>query len=299
MAHSTSARSAEKPSRKFSLWFHAGTQQWCKRIRNKRYYFGRDPDAALKRYLAEKDDLEAGRTPTQYPRDAFDLRHLCNNFLTHKKHQMETGEIAARTFEDYYNSCELMLKHLGRNSVVQELRPDDLMRYRRVLAKTRNATSLGNEVNRTRVILRYAFENMLIDRPVRFGDFKRPAKRVVRKQRAMAGPKLFAPESILAMLSAADSQLRAMILLGINGGMGNSDVGQLPAGAVDLEAAWLDFARPKTGIERRFPLWSETVEAIRESMANRRQPKDEQHAGLLFITRYGQPWHVDGKPRSP
>jgi integrase len=37
-------------------------------------------------------------------------------------------------------------------------------------------------------------------------------------------------------------------------------------------------------------LWPETVQAIREALANRPEPKNLEHAGLVFVTKYGQPW---------
>jgi integrase len=84
-----------------------------------------------------------------------------------------------------------------------------------------------------------------------------------------------------------------MILLGINCGFGNSDCGNLPLSAVNLEARMIDFPRPKTGIARRCPLWPETVEALREVAGKRPVPKNEEHAGLVFITKYGLPWAKD------
>ena len=38
-----------------------------------------------------------------------------------------------------------------------------------------------------------------------------------------------------------------MVLLGINLGYGNADVGRLPLSAVNLDTGWVDFPRPKTG----------------------------------------------------
>ena len=92
--------------------------------------------------------------------------------------------------------------------------------------------------------------------------------------------------------------MKAMVLLGINCGFGNSDCGNLPTVALDLDGGWLDYPRPKTGILRRCPLWPETTRAIRKVLADRPAPKDEGHAGRVFITKYGLPWAKD-TPDSP
>jgi integrase len=84
-----------------------------------------------------------------------------------------------------------------------------------------------------------------------------------------------------------------MILLGVNAGFGNSDCGNLPLSAVDLERGWIDFPRPKTGLPRRRPLWPETTAALRESLAKRPRPKDAVDAGLFFVTRCGDGWAKD------
>jgi integrase len=84
-----------------------------------------------------------------------------------------------------------------------------------------------------------------------------------------------------------------MILLGINAGFGNSDCGNLPLAAVDLEKGWVDYPRPKTGIERRCPLWLETVQALREVLARRKEPKAAEDALLFFVTKYGFGWAKD------
>jgi len=52
----------------------------------------------------------------------------------------------------------------------------------------------------------------------------------------------------------------------------------------------------KDGHPAQLPLWPETVAALREAMDKRVQPKDEQDAGLVFITKYRGPWYRDGKP---
>jgi integrase len=57
----------------------------------------------------------------------------------------------------------------------------------------------------------------------------------------------------------------------------------------------IDFPRPKTGIQRRCPLWPETVRALNDALADRPEPKDPADAGLVFITKYGKPWHRKGE----
>jgi integrase len=146
-----------------------------------------------------------------------------------------------------------------------------------------------------RSLFKYGVESDLIDRAVKFGPrFKAPSKADRRKHKARQkhanGAKVFEAADIRRMLKKALPQLRAMILLGINCGLGNSDCATLPMSALSLKTAWLDFPRPKTGIERRVPLWAETVKALEVVATKRPKPKDPQHAPLVFVTRTGQPW---------
>ena len=51
------------------------------------------------------------------------------------------------------------------------------------------------------------------------------------------------------MIDSAGVPLKAMLLLGINCGMGQSDIANLPKSHVDLERGWLDSPRRKTGVD--------------------------------------------------
>ena len=95
---------------------------------------------------------------------------------------------------------------------------------------------------------------------------------------------MFEATDVVRMLDKASPQLKTMILLAVNCGFGNNDCATLPTRSLDLDGGWLDYARPKTGIHRRCPLWPETVESLREALAKRRTPKDDAHAGLVFVT---------------
>src|SRR5262249_34672692 len=155
--------------------------------------------------------------------------------------------------------------HAGKTRLVTDLDPDDFAHLRNKLAKKWGPHRLKKAIQYIRSIFKHAYDSGLIDRPIRFGPgFERPSMKTLRLHRAGQGEKLFTAEEIRKMLGAAGVQLKAMILLGINAGFGNSDVGNLPLSALDLERGQVDYPRPKTGILRRCPLWPETMAALRE-----------------------------------
>ena len=59
---------------------------------------------------------------------------------------------------------------------------------------------------------------------------------------------------------------------------------------LDMRRGLLDFPRPKTAIERRAILWPETMQAIREAVKVRPEPKDPVNSSRVFLTRFGHPW---------
>jgi integrase len=264
-------------------------------VRGRLIYFGRvakDPKgkAALDKWLADKDDLLAGRTP-RVAGDGLTIRELCNRFLSAKKSKMQAGELTPVSFYDYHAACTKIVKAFGATRLVSDLDASDFEQFRRQLARKWSPVTLANEIRRIRVVFHYAEQNQLVALPIRYGsEFKPPARRVLRKERQSKGLRLFEAAELRVVLDKATMPLKAMILLGINCGLGNADITTLPIKAVDLKAGWLDYPRPKTSIDRRCPLWPETVAAIRETLDKRPTPKKRDHAGLLFITKYGQPW---------
>ena len=282
----------------FPLFPH-WSQRWAKKVRRRLHYFGKiadDPkgEAARRRWLEQKDDLRAGHTP-RAQLDGLTLRELCNQFLASKRPDVDLGKLSPRTFVEYSRTTDLLIDTFGRDRLVLDLRPGDFAKLYAKLAKKHGLTTLGREVTMVRSVFKFAVESDLIERAVKFGPrFKSPSKADKRKQRAKKrrehGNKMFQPDEVRAMLAAAGPQLKAMVLLGINCGLGNTDCASLPLSALDLKGGWLDFPRVKTGIERKIPLWTETLDALKAVIANRRPPRDQQYAGLVFLTRLGQPW---------
>ena len=150
---------------------------------------------------------------------------------------------------------------------------------------------IGNEVQRVRTLFKYGFEVDLLERPAKFGPgFKKPSRKVMRLARAEKGPRLFEASQVRRIIEEAKLPLQAMVLLAVNCGLGNSDCGNLQQRHLDPENSWLNYPRPKTGIERRGPLWPETVAALKAAIGSRPIPKESDDQCLVFITKYGEPW---------
>ena len=308
----------KKPYSDFPLSPHA-RGQWQKKINGKIHYFGRWGNLvngemvrilgdgwqdALAIYKAQADDLHAGKTPKaklvngkiEKEPESSELRvkDLCNRFLTSKHRQLEESGISNLTFKEYKATCERIARVLGKDRLVYDLSPDDFATLRSDIAKSWGPVRLGNEVQRVRTVFKYGYDNHLIDRPVRFGsEFKKPSRRILRKHKANSGKRMvFDENEIQVMLIHASTNLRAMILLGINCGFGNHDCGSLPISAIDLDNGWIHYPRPKTGIDRRCPLWEETVLAL-QAVIEKRPSILLNESNPVFLTKYANPWSSD------
>src|SRR5262249_18501844 len=116
-----------KPYPEFPLFAH-NNGLWAKKIRGALYYFGpwRDADAALAKYLEQKDDLHAGRVPrSRQDQDSVTIADLVNHFLTAKQEKLEAGRLSPHTFRDYYKTCGHLVDALGRNTLVGQLGSED------------------------------------------------------------------------------------------------------------------------------------------------------------------------------
>jgi integrase len=286
---------------------------WQKKIRGKIHYFGKwgrvvngklvriEGDGwkeALDLYKAQADDLHAGRTP-RVKSDGLTVMDMCNRFLTAKKRKLEAREIGPRICAEYRATTDRLVSTFGKTRLVDDLAADDFEALRDAMAKQWGPVRLGNEITRVKSVFKYAADNGLIDRQVGFGsEFKKPGKAVLRRHKAGNGGNMMEADELRRLLDAADVQPRAMILLGVNAGFGPTDCATLPLDAVDLDAGWIDYARPKTGIGRRCPLWPETVKALRAAIAERPEPRQDGLEKLVFITARGRKW-ISGNAAHP
>ena len=273
-----------KPTPDFPLFAHQNGQ-WCKKIRGKQHHFGiwADPQAALKRYLHEAPFWKAGRTPPPASGVEIGCRlcDLCNQFLASKENKVATGELKEKTFTSYVFAAKLMTKFFGRDIAAQDLKAADFAAFRVSLAQGRNLKSLDDNIGMCRSIFKYGYDSGFLENPIRYGqEFNRVKKSDLRKQRQRTqqahGKRMFEAGEIHTLIANAPANLAAMIHLGINLGFGNTDCASLPQSVIDGE--WIEFPRPKTGIERRGWLWPETRDAIDSATGNK---------ALVFATKHG------------
>lgn len=223
--------------------------------------------------------------------EGLELRDLVNHFLTAKQRRLDAGDMGLRSFSDYHATAGRVVEFLGKHRELDGLTQDDFARLWSHLALARGPVALGNEIGRVRSIFKHGYEAGLLDRPMRYGpEFRKPSKRTVRLARRAKGERMFEAEEIHAMLNVAGIQIRAMIYLAANAGMGNSDVAMLTRSVVNLKTGIVEFPRPKTGVARRAVLWPETIAALRALAKVRPKPTLPEHSDLVFVTRFGQPW---------
>jgi integrase len=293
----------KKPYPEFPLSPHP-SGYWQKKIRGKIHYFGKwakrvsgklvriEGDGwkeALELYKVQADDLHAGRTP-RVKTDGLTVADLCNQFLTAKLHQREARELSLRSFGDYKAATDRIVAAFGKTRLVDDLAAADFEALRATMAKTWGPVRLGAEIQKVRTVFKYGYEAGIIDKPIRFGpQFVKPSFSVLRRHRAQSGEKMLEAKELRQLIDAAGMPMKAMSLLAINCGFGNTDCSSLPLSALDLDAGWIDFPRPKTGIPRRCPLWPETVSALREALAMRPAAKNQADAGLVFLSQRGTP----------
>ena len=317
MAQSTTLRrfrklhpELESLPRNFPLTAHP-TGRWCKKIQGKIVYFGeiRAWEDALKEYHRVLPEVKKGRVPatraTARAKGQLTLADLCNRYLEYQNGQVAAGELTQRSWDEYCRVCEIAVGTLGRKFPVVNLTTDEYLKIRDRLSRGKtkqlSATTWANLLQRMRAVFNFGLRNGLLPEANRPGDgLKRPKARTIRKQRldkqVKKGKLLYSPQEISTLCEHATPQVKAMLLLGLNAALGNTDLGRMRFPHLDLDGLWLTFPREKTGMPREAALWPQTVEAIRDYLSRRIVPKDDALRDRVFITRYGGTWLRDKGP---
>jgi integrase len=280
----------QKPRADFPLFAH-DRGKWAKKIKGKLVYFGRwdDPDGAeaeYHRFLGRTDKVSVDRKSVP---GAITLADACNAFLAAKDTAAKAGTISPRTFLEYKLTLKRLVDFLGRATPAASVTPASWAAFRAHRSAKLGIVAIGNEVTRIKTMGNWLYASRLIREPIHFGpEFRKASAKSLRKHRRESGAKLFSAAQIHALLDEAGTQMRAMILLGINCGFGNTDVCTITRGAI--KDGWIDFPRPKTEVGRRIPLWKETLEALGPAMGVVASQSGDLAMSPCFKID-GGPWH--------
>ena len=283
-----------KPAADFPLTPRADGR-WCKKVRGRTHYFRGTPGEALAEYRRQEPYLLDGREPPPPDGPAgATLADLCNRLLTAKEDAVVAGRLSARTFGQWKDGCDLLVRHFGPGRDPATLGPAEFSGLLPAASvgkdgRPRGVHALGTIVATVRGVMKYGYESGVVDRPARFGpDFVPPSKARRRRAKRASGPRLIRPEEFRAILAAADAPCRAWALLGLNAAYGPSDLATLPRSALDLAGGWAAYPRPKTAADRKAALWPETVDALAAVTGDRPRPREPADDALAFLTPGGR-----------
>lgn len=285
----------DAPYPDFPLYAHS-SGQYARRINGTVHYFGswsKGWQAALEKYVAERDALYAGLT--REPQGSR-LQDVLNSFRCAKESAMEQGDITPRSFREYKAVCDKIADAINTLRPMASISHEALAKLRTTLTTGKggqpvSASSAKRLLSMARSVFYHANEECGCS--IRYKKpLQSPSAEQLRKARNETGERRFTSKQINDLLAIAGPQLKAMILLGINCGFGNRDCATLPIDQLDLATGWHTYRRPQTGTPRRAPLWPETAAALSAVIEDRTN-------GFVFITRTGKPWYSDDKLRCP
>ena len=261
-------------SDKFPLTLHK-TGQYCKKVKGKMYYFGKDKQLALERYLEQASLLHNNRSSIIKKKSSdMTIGTLSELYLNQQMLKVQAGEITARHNADQKNCLNKFVNSIGRFVKVRDISTLDLQKYKRLIKKSYSAQRLNLNISVMKAMFHWAKKNEILDFIPNIDIISR--ENVEHKQRFV-----FSSVQIKKLLDLADVQMKAMIWLGLNCGFGCTDCSQLKWSDIDFENSRVILARGKTGIMRDLPLWPETIEAIKNV--------PRKAGNLIFYTKHGRP----------
>lgn len=263
-------------SDKFPLTLHP-TKQYCKKINGRLYYFGTDRQAALRKYLRYASELHraTGKPAALLNREDTTLKELCNMYLSYQSARAEAGDLTAQYYADQVRSLRNLARYIGPDCWVSEIRTVELQNYRTKLLKSYGSSS-GVNINLAimKSMFHWAKKNEVVASIPNIDAVSKA--RVPQKERPF-----FSISQIQKLFSVADSEIKTMMLLGLNCGFGCTDCAVLRWKDLDLDNKRVRLARKKTDVPRNLVLWPETVAALKKT------PKSGE---LVFYTSKGNPW---------
>jgi integrase len=261
-------------SDKFPLTLHP-TGQYCKKIKGKIRYFGTDKKKALERYLAQATYLHGAQSLLQRTSNGkMTLKQLCDLYLQYQHSRVLARALSPKHYSDQIGNLNRLMSFLGPGCKIENISTLDLQNYKRKLQNAYASDRLNLNISDMKAMFHWARRNDVLETIPNIDAISKG--RVVHKNMYT-----FNSEQIKKLLSAADVKMQAMIWLGLNCAFGCTDCGKLKWKDLDLKHGRVRLPRNKTGTPRDFPLWPETIQALKEL---------PRPGPLVFYTSQGQPW---------
>jgi hypothetical protein len=106
-------------SDKFPLTLHP-TGQYCKKIRGKIHYFGKDKKSTLEKYLAQATYLHGAQSLIQkISNGKMTLKQLCDLYLHYQNSRVLVGDITAKHYNDLTYSLSRFMASLGHGCRIE------------------------------------------------------------------------------------------------------------------------------------------------------------------------------------
>ena len=281
--------------------------QWVKKINGKVYSFGRweDHEAAMDLYESQHHYIRRfGRRPPVD--DGLTIDRAISLFLDRQALRLNgktNRSISLRHFNDLKKICFTIRKTLGPTTIVESIRSDDFSEvlFPAISSKKTDAESMlanstiSRNIANVKSFFNWLSKNGHVAKRLEFGsEFTKPEDDNGPID-TMPTAKEFTPVEVWKMINSSPPNTRAMIFLALNTGVNNSCCANLTKRSVDLENGTLTWKRWKVRKKRQarvrqIDLWSETVDAMRESERLRPTAVNPDHNELFFLTRYGAQW---------
>lgn len=268
---------------------------WYKKYQKRFYYFYKcddDPDGAYSKEKWQHDKLfiDQGQEPPAYDplsctgSTTVTVKDVCNHWIGTKETLVKVGDLKQKTYDEYFETAQFLMATVGKTLPAKLCGPLRFDQVRMALAKRYNANGQSKRITQIRSMFDTAYEDHKLEERPNFGRaFKKPKADAFRKLRNDKGDQTFTPEDFRALYAVANVNLKAMLLLGLQCGLGNEDCASLPRSAI--QDGWLTWARVKNAVSRRVPLWAETIEAVNAAIEHANTKGESE---LCFIGARGK-----------
>lgn len=271
------------------LSYHEPTGQYYVTRGGRRIYLGADPDRATAKYHR----LALGLLPARQPTAATTItcKELANRFLATQQANWRARQTTLRCYRDWLRH---FLEDHGR-LLASGLTVEMFATWKlALLERGYSAESINHYLSAVRAMYAFGEDTDLIARAPRL----RRVRNVTATQAATSKP-LYAMEELSRLLAAANVQMQAMILLGLNCGFGPKDIHDVTWDDISRDRVMLP--RSKTGVSQTYLLWEETRAALetvrleRQKLITRlaQRGRERSDRGRVFVTKSWRPWSRD------